>query len=104
MKITKDERSLLLFFETCAVDRAGKVDTRRMNDDDMKIGSAWNENDFVRFGRIKFTDISKPPSRLLPNYTHWCELSEEAWKEAHKERRARAERMAKKITYERISI
>ena len=76
--MTKDERSLLLFFETCIVDQAGKVDTRRMNYEDMKIASAWNENDFVRFGRIKFTDISKQPSRLIPNYTHWYELSEEA--------------------------
>ena len=35
--MTKDERSLLLFFETAATDYGGLVDPRHMNAEDWKI-------------------------------------------------------------------
>lgn len=89
--MNKDERSLLLFFETCAVDHRGKVDARHMNDADLKIAETWNKSKFVQFGRIKFKDIT--PSVGVSKLTHWCLLSDEAWKLAHEERVARAKRM-----------
>jgi hypothetical protein len=81
----RDERSLILFFETCAVDRKGAVDSRRMNRDDFKIAERWNEEGFIRFGRIKGTDVTETRS-------HWVSLTEPAWQAAHLERRARASR------------
>jgi len=85
----KAERSLLLYFETCAVDRGGLVDLRRMNDEDKGIKDQWNMDEFVLFGRVRFADVK--------NYgTHWCELSNEAWEIAHLERMARHIRMNNK--------
>ena len=42
---TRKEKSLILFFETCAVDGLGRVDTRRMNKEDFDIAKAFTEND-----------------------------------------------------------
>ena len=78
----KDERSLLLYLECQAVDYGGKIDSRRMNGIDFDIAHVWDETGFIRFGRIKASDIAH-------NFDHWCILSDDAWVEAHRERRAR---------------
>jgi hypothetical protein len=91
--MTKDERSLLLFFETCAVDRGGLVDTRHMNGDDMATAKRWHEASFLKFGRVKFHDIKHSGRRV---YSHWCELSDDAWRLAHEERRARFARLSER--------
>lgn len=85
-EMSRDERSLLLYFETRAVDYGGRVDVRMMNDGDMQIAKMWHENGFIRFGRIVIRDHNG-------DGTHWCKLSEEAWKLAHEERRAREKRL-----------
>lgn len=100
--MTKDERSLLLFFETCAVDQRGGVDGRRINDADREIAQRWNECGFVLFGRMSFKDVSRL-HKINVVRTDWCELSDEAWKLAHEERRARAARMAKDRKYKKTS-
>ena len=84
-EMTRDEKSLLLFLETRVVDYWGKVDTRHMNDEDMEIARRWSKEGFIEFGRIAFKDVSK-------RGTHWCRLSEKAWRLVHQERRIRAER------------
>ena len=86
--MTSDERNLLLYLETCAVDYGGLVDIKHMDKEDMDIAEKWDKEGFVKFGRIKFHSIIKS--------THWCELSEEAWNLAHAERRARCKRMMAK--------
>jgi len=83
--MTKDERSLLLFLESRATDQSGRVQTRHMNEADMKIVERWNAEGFVKFGRIRSADLSDLGS-------HWCFLSDEAWTLAHAERKARAYR------------
>lgn len=97
--MTKDERSLLLYLETRAVDYGGKVDTRHMNKEDMELAKQWNQEGFVRFGRIKFHDID-----TFTKSTHWCEFSDEAWELAHKEKRARYERIAKTLVFGKVGI
>lgn len=89
-KMSKDEKSLLLFFETNAVDYRGTVHSQHMNKDDFEIAKRWNESKFIRFGRIKFADIEE---RYKGKKSHWCVLSDEAWVLAHQERRARVKRM-----------
>jgi hypothetical protein len=84
--MNKDERSLLLFLESCSVDYGGVVNTKRMNAEDLQIAERWNKEGVIRFGRIVLRHVTSQG-------THWCKLSEEAWKLAHAERRARAERM-----------
>lgn len=98
--MTKDERSLLLFLETCAVDCGGLVDVKHINREDMALVKKWDESEFIRFGRVRFDDIER--LRIgHTHYTHWCELSELAFTLAHEERRARAVRMGKKRTWVR---
>ena len=56
-EMSKDERSLLLFFEHNAVERRGKLSTDYMNAADLGITHEWNDNGFIRFGRVKAADI-----------------------------------------------
>jgi hypothetical protein len=93
-EMTKDERSLLLYLETCAVDYGGKVESKHMNNDDFEIAKRWNESGFVKFGRIKFKSI-------IAGKDHWCELSDEAWSIAHQERKARYNRIIKAMPIDR---
>jgi hypothetical protein len=88
-EMTKEEKSLLLFLETQAVDYWGKVDIRHMNEDDMNIAERWNKEGFIKFGRICFKDRKPAGGR---NSTHWVILSEKAMNAAHDERKARAVR------------
>jgi hypothetical protein len=90
-----DERSLLLFFESCAVDRAGRVGSLHMNAEDFAIAERWHAAGFVEFGRLTSRHI-RPPSGGRAALTHWCHLSDAAWAEAAAERRARAGRTAHK--------
>ena len=96
--MNKDERSLLLYFECQAVDYGGKIDVRRMNEIDMELAKEWNSTGFVHFGRIAARDIQKLPSNI---FSHWCVLSEEAWIEAHRERRVRNVRVEKTLRVHR---
>lgn len=85
-EMSKDEKSLLLYFEVRAVDHGGRCDGRQMNADDFKIAKKWNKEGFIKFGRIVTRDI-------VNNLTNWCTLSPDAFILAHQERIARAERM-----------
>ena len=92
--MTSDERNLLLYLETRAVDYGGLVDTNHMNKEDMDIAKKWNEEGFLKFGRIRFRSITTVG-------THWCELSDEAWNLAHTERKARCLRIMSKQTIDK---
>ena len=94
---TKDEKSLLLYLETRAVDYSGRVDGRHMNNDDMKIAKGWSESGFIRFGRLLCAEIRSLQERYGKRVsTHWVELTDEAWQFAHKLRKEKAIRtMAK---------
>lgn len=85
-EMSKQERSLLLYLETCATDLAGRTDQRRMNDDDRVILERWGQEKFVQHGRIIVDDHNNQGAT-------WVRLSEEAILLAHAERRARMERM-----------
>ncbi len=84
--MSNDERSLLLFLETRAVDYGGRVNTKHMNKEDFSIAKTWDKEKFISFCRIVLRDVNK-------DGTHGVKLSEEAWNLAHKERRARFERL-----------
>ena len=84
--MTREELSLLLYLESCAVDSSGAVDGRRMNADDFTTADRWNQTGYVEFGRICAADLRVGGS-------HWCKLSDAAWIDVHVERRARAERL-----------
>lgn len=92
MDFTKDQRSLLLYLETCAVDASGRVNGKRMNQDDFRQAAVWNNAGFIRFGRIA--------SECVNQYgAHWVEFTDAAWQAVHAERRARAERLRARRTF-----
>ena len=91
--MAKDDKSLLLYLETRATDYGGRVDTRHMNDIDFVTAERWNAEHFVAWGRIVAADISLTGS-------HWCYLSDEAWRIAQTLRRQHADRMWKQRAWE----
>jgi len=103
---TKNERSLLLYFESVAVDYGGLCQGVRMNKDDFTIAKRWNESKFIKFGRIYSKHTISAGAEAGGQYprTHWVVLSEEAWKLAHEERRERSKRLESNLTVERIGI
>lgn len=100
-EMSKDERSLLLYLESQATDYGGKLDARRMNADDFKILDRWKTSGFILGGRIAFEDIKTHGQHT---FDHWVVLSEDAWKLAHEERRARADRLMAKLTVKRLGL
>lgn len=91
-KMTKDEKSLLLFLETRAVDYAGRVNAKHMNESDFNIAIRWDKEEFIMFGRIRSKDINS-------NGAYFCRLTDKAMKLAHNERLARSKRMWKGRSY-----
>ena len=92
MDLSKDQRTLLLYLETCVVDHAGRVNGQHMNDGDFAQAAQWDREGFVGFGRVA--------SECVNQYgAHWVEFTDESWAAAHAERRARAERTRSRRTY-----
>ena len=86
LDLNREEKSLLIFLESGAVEYGGRVDSRCMNKEDLGIAKKWSENGFINFGRIYSKDISA-------HKTHWVVLSSTAWTLAHKERIERCRRI-----------
>jgi hypothetical protein len=84
-----NEARLLLYCETCAVDFDGRMDDRHLNGADLTILVGWQEAGFVESGRVA-SEFTFRDGRSMR--ARWCCLSEEAWQEAHRQRRLRAER------------
>lgn len=84
--ISRDQRSLLMYAETCAVDHGGLLEGSKMNAADLAALSTLADGGILTFGRI--------PGRLVGTFrrpiTHWCDLTEAGWALAHQLRRARA--------------
>ena len=92
--MSRDEKSLLLYFETCAVDLGGRVNTEKMNDEDMAITKRWTASRYIRFGRIIMKDHNSQGG-------NWVLLSDAALEDAHQLRLERMRRMEKNRQYTR---
>lgn len=99
MPLINDELNLLLYLESGATDFGGLFDCRRINSVEYEILTRWNENGFVKSGRLSSTSLPKPESKN--QFTHWCELSEEAWTLAHAERKNKCQRLFAKRTWQK---
>lgn len=91
-EMTKAERSLLLFFESAAVEKSGRFMGACVNSDDMAIADQWMKEGFITYGRIKAEFCNSMGQ-------HWVHLSEAAHVLAADERKARAKRMWESRTY-----
>ena len=76
--------NLLIYLERCAVEGKGRIDIRQVPDN-------INLVDLVASGDFKIFPIEGEKNPHL----HLLELSDDAWKRAHTERRARADRALK---------
>ena len=91
LEMTKDERNLLLYIESVSVDYGGLVHSQRINDEDREILKRWDEENFISYSRITWDCIQE--FIYDKHNTSLVRLSEDAWKLAHEERRARNLRM-----------
>lgn len=87
--MTRDERSCLVYLETCAVDAGGLVEGVRMNGEDHAAIARFSAAGLLRFERI--------PSSLLgtgakDSWTHIVELLPDGWALAHRLRQGRVKR------------
>lgn len=96
--LTREEKSLLLFLETQAVDYGGLVNIAYMNDSDAEILERWTKEEFVQSGRVCAESIQRinNPLGRASRKTMWVKLTTLAFSLAHKERKERAQRMWKK--------
>ncbi|MFA5759751.1 MAG: hypothetical protein WC942_10405 [Clostridia bacterium] len=98
-ELTKEEKSLLLYAESCSVDNSGFIDNRRVNGEDILLLKKWNNENFVSCKRVCMAVLnSRRKSTGEACYESiFIKLSEEAWITAHQLRKERAERMRLKI-------
>lgn len=102
---TREEKSLILFFETQAVDYSGIVGTIHMNNTDMEIAEKWDKQGFIVFRRRPFKDIEKDSEFYQRDKrTHYVMLSDDAWIVAHALRKIRAENNAFTNKNQKIDI
>lgn len=91
--LTRDERSLLLYAETCVVDSGGLLVGARMNTDDIAALKKFSDLGILSCGRIPWKLI---PKLMHPGpgmeYTHYVTFTDAAWSLVSRLRRERAER------------
>ena len=83
-ELTKDEISLLLYFECVSVDNNGLIDGRRINVPEIEIANRWDEEGFLSFGRLLARDLTE-----ARHNTHYVVLTDESWATAHHYRKQR---------------
>ena len=98
--MTKDDKSLLLYLESRAVDNDGKIDSRKMNAIDDGIAKCWDEAGFIVYRRMPAKTFMHKRGHAFRS-THYVMLSQRAREMAHtlremKEARG-VERLAKQL-------
>lgn len=88
-ELSQDERSLLVYLETRAVDHGGIVAGHHMNEMELKVAEEWNRENFIRFTRLRpdfLDDVKKNGG------SHAVELSDIAYNCVTLIRKRRAKR------------
>lgn len=88
-ELDRKEKSILLYLETCLVDSSGRVDLRRMNEEEINKVKIWSEDKFVILNRLP-SEMVFGDNRSPSHFKHYVVFSDEAWEIAHKERRDRS--------------
>ena len=86
--MTRDEEGLLLYLESCLVDRMGRVDPRRLNEDDVMTIGRWMKAGFVDMRLLLGEE-------WRVNQSHRVIFCNEAWQAAANARRRRAEQFSR---------
>lgn len=88
--MTKDQKSVLLYAETCAVDKGSLLEGVRMNEADHEALRVLQEMGFLKYGRIPYRLIEERPSWFQSNPTHWVKITDAGWALASACRKARS--------------
>jgi len=104
--LTKTEKSLLLYLETCLVDHRGRVQSARMNKEDFEAIKHLESLGLIVFFRRRWSEIrgdtKKGIKRGTGINTHEVRFSQEAWDIAHQLRRERAEKYVATFDHHRV--
>ena len=92
---SRDEKSMLLYLETCLVDGYGFVKGVKVNAEDIAIATRWNKEGFITFKRIPYDyiPIANRYGASKFEYLYYVRFTLEAWNIAHNLRYERSERM-----------
>lgn len=96
IELTRAQKQLLLYAETCLVDNRGRMEGRRMNQDDYQALKELEALGFLTSGRIHVEGMKTLTARRTQGSsfaTHWVRFTDLGWEAAHKERRERSARM-----------
>ena len=85
--------SLLFYLESRAVDHGGVLRNENLNGDDWAILEEWSKKDYVKKYRICSRDLSFVGGSVC------VELSDDAFRDVHNLREARAKRLWSKRTF-----
>lgn len=97
-QLTKNDRSFLLYVETCCVDGGGLLVSERMNAEDHASVARLEAGGLMCFGRIPAALLDMRPSSPDPvptrprGVTHYAALTDAGWALAHQLRRERSKR------------
>lgn len=90
--LSRDEKSCIVYLETCVVDAGGLVEGLRMNAADHEVVARFRSLGLLEFYRVPASLLSEG-MRLGQGSNHIVRFSEGAWLLAHEGRRARSERL-----------
>jgi len=104
LTVTPKVASTLLYLETCLVDQYGRVEGRRMNNEDLEIIEKLVKDKFIHFGRLSFKAIKRwRDANIGKLYTYYVRFTPQAWQLTHRFRRERSERMIGKQNAELLA-
>lgn len=98
---TRQQRSIIAYAESCAVDSGGLLDALRLNDEDLShltlLSQTHSASALWTFGPV-------PPDLLDGTLAYWVELNSLGWAVAGEVRRTRARQRGKRATaiFERV--
>ena len=95
IELTRSEKSTILYLESCAVDGCGRVESRRINNDDLENITKFKKWGLVEyFARIPFHQVEQFANLKSKNIgipTHFVILSCAGFSAAWKARKERAD-------------
>lgn len=87
--LSKSERGILLYAETCLVDFGGLLEGRRMNNADIDALKKFQQAGVLEFGRIPLKTLGML-MKAGREPTYWVTFNDASWALAHALRRHRA--------------
>jgi hypothetical protein len=89
---TRQEKSILLYAETCLVDNYGRLNQTRMNTEDFENLDKMKAEKLLDYGRLPSKEIEESMKTLgrFQTSTHWVSFTEQAFKLVTEMRRERA--------------